>query len=86
MVQQYYTRDEYRFFETVSNSNFLIFLSFFFTRNAEPFKDRFFQPYSPVFIDGWVPPEIILPHQEAAAKSVARIQVRTFIFFNLCYF
>ena len=59
----------------------LLFLFFIFLRNAEPFKDRFFQPYSPVFIDGWVPPEIILPHQEAAAKSVARIQVWTSILF-----
>uniref|UniRef100_A0A7M5V0Q6 SH3 domain-containing protein n=1 Tax=Clytia hemisphaerica TaxID=252671 RepID=A0A7M5V0Q6_9CNID len=44
------------------------------TKNAEPFKDRYFQPYSPVFIDGWVPPEIVTPQQEAAATSIARMQ------------
>lgn len=56
-----------------------------YIRNAEPFKDRYFQPYMPVFADGWVPPEITTtPQQEAAAKStaamVARMQVCLFLF------
>ncbi|XP_057297923.1 epidermal growth factor receptor kinase substrate 8-like isoform X3 [Hydractinia symbiolongicarpus] len=51
------------------------------TKSSDRFKDRYFNLYIPIFIDGWIPPEIVANEKQgAAAKStavmVARMQGR----------
>jgi len=47
------------------------------TKEHDVFKDRYAKAYIPVFVDGWVPPEIITnDKQEAAARSTAAIFAR----------
>ena len=46
--------------------NLVHYLIFFF-RASKQFKDQFIPPYTPVFKDGWVPPEVI------AGKDVSNL-------------
>ena len=40
---------------------------FCLSRSSKQFKDQFISPYTPVFKDGWVPPEVI------AGKDVSNL-------------